>query len=101
MNNNNKGLILIGIGVLFLTQQIGLIDLSYAFSMYWPMILILIGLMKFNKNKDDITAIAMLLIGGYFQLDKFDLVDFINFDLFWPGMLVIIGAYLILKPNTN
>lgn len=105
------GLILIGIGAMFLLRQLGYTDFSlgYVISNYWPVILILMGLKKLlgtddehSKGSSPIGGIFFLAIGVFFlgrNLDWFDLSAGEFFKMFIPIMLIGGGLYVIFKPR--
>lgn len=104
------GLLLIGIGVIFLLNQLGYTDISigYLFSTYWPVFLILGGISHFanggRRNSNLIGSLILVLIGGYFLARNLDLVSLSPgefFKFFLPLMLIIGGLHVLFKPSYN
>lgn len=104
-NNSNQrvlfGLVLAVAGVLLILDRLNLFAVpSFIFS--WPMILIVLGI--FTASKEGITSTgALVLLGiGFFFLSKnfLDLPPIVN-SLFWPGLLVILGLSIALKPKKH
>ncbi|WP_379133074.1 cell wall-active antibiotics response protein LiaF [Paenibacillus sp. sgz500958] len=105
------GLVLIGIGVMFLLRQIGYADFSigYVFTTYWPAILIIMGLQRLlatedysSKGSSFFGGMIFLAIGVYFlgrNLEWFDFSAGDFFKLFLPVMLIGGGLYVIFKPR--
>ncbi len=104
------GLMLIGVGVLFLLQQMGYVDISLGsiISTYWPLILIYVGLKNLltsrGKGGSFLGAFILIAIGGYFQARalNWDIVspsDFYKFLV--PGFLILCGLHVIFKPNRS
>ncbi|MNO29431.1 hypothetical protein D3C76_193440 [compost metagenome] len=104
------GLVLIGIGAIFLLNQLGVTDVSigYLFSTYWPVFLILAGITHFanggRRNSNLIGSIILIVIGGYFLGRNLDLItlsasDFFKF--FLPVMLIIGGLYMLFRPSNH
>ncbi|MNM78429.1 hypothetical protein D3C81_903300 [compost metagenome] len=102
------GLVLIGIGVIFLLNQLGITDLSigYLFSTYWPVFLILAGITHFanggRRNSNLIGSLVLIVLGGYFLGRNLDLIylspsDFFKF--FLPVALIIGGLCMLFKPS--
>ncbi|MNO69246.1 hypothetical protein D3C76_600970 [compost metagenome] len=102
------GLVLIGIGVIFLFNQLGITDLSigYLFSTYWPVFLILAGITHFanggRRNSNLVGSLILIVIGGYFLARNLDLIslsagDFFRF--FLPGALIFGGLYMLFRPS--
>lgn len=104
------GMVLIGIGALFLLNQMGITDLSlgYLFSTYWPVFLILGGLTHlFNGQRmgsNLIGSAILIIIGGYFLSRNTGFIvispgEF--FKYFFPVMLIIGGLHVLFKPRSN
>ena len=102
-NNSGKvwaGLIIVGIGALLLLDNLGLNLPHWLFK--WSNILIVIGLFIGIKHNFKHSAwFIMVLVGSFFTLqDAFR--DDINFGkIVFPGMIVILGLYLIFKPKSD
>ncbi|WP_152394740.1 cell wall-active antibiotics response protein LiaF [Paenibacillus guangzhouensis] len=107
------GLILVGIGVVFLLNQMGYvhIDIGYVIRTYWPVILILAGLKNVVSHKHheygrsvSFGNVVLILIGGYFLARNLDVIHLSAGDFFRylvPLMLILIGLYVILKPRRS
>ena len=105
------GLILIGIGAIFLLRQLGYTDFSigYVISNFWPVILILMGVQRLlgtgeehSKGSSPIGGFFFLAIGVYFlgrNLGWFDISAGDFFKMFIPVMLIGGGLYVIFKPR--
>ncbi|MGG3273792.1 cell wall-active antibiotics response protein LiaF [Paenibacillus macerans] len=102
------GLLLIGIGALFLLNQMGITDVSigYLFSTFWPVFLIFAGLTSLasgNRHGGGLAgSLILLLIGGYFLGSNLGYIsldpgDF--FKYFFPLALIIGGICLIFRPR--
>uniref|UniRef100_UPI0035A22477 cell wall-active antibiotics response protein LiaF n=2 Tax=Paenibacillus macerans TaxID=44252 RepID=UPI0035A22477 len=102
------GLLLIGIGALFLLNQMGITDVSigYLFSTFWPVFLIFAGLTSLasgNRHGGGLAgSLILLLIGGYFLGSNLGYIsldpgDF--FKYFFPLALIIGGISLIFRPR--
>ncbi|MGE7054637.1 cell wall-active antibiotics response protein LiaF [Paenibacillus glucanolyticus] len=102
----SSGLLLIGIGVLFLLNQLDLInvDLGYIFSTFWPVFLIWFGLQSLIYARGGALwgAVVPIIIGTYFLGRNLDLVDFSFGDLIKyaiPIILIGFGLQVIFKPR--
>ncbi|WP_334073841.1 MULTISPECIES: cell wall-active antibiotics response protein LiaF [Paenibacillus] len=104
------GLVLIGIGALFLLNQLGITDLSlgYLFATYWPVFLILGGLAQLSnggwRGSSLIGSGILIAIGGYFLARNIGLIylspgDFFKF--FFPIALIIGGIAVLFKPRSE
>ncbi|ASA20056.1 cell wall-active antibiotics response protein LiaF [Paenibacillus donghaensis] len=104
------GLVLIGLGVLFLMRQLGYTDINIGslFSTYWPAILIYIGVQNLlgdsSKGNSFLGGIFFISLGVFFlgrNLDWFDLSGSDFFRMFIPVMLIGGGLYIIFKPRRS
>lgn len=105
------GLILIGLGALFLLRQLGYTDFSIGslISDYWPVILIVMGVQNLlstnekNSNGSSIFwGLFYLALGAYFlgrNLDWFYVSAGDFFKLLIPVMLIGGGLFVIFKPR--
>lgn len=89
------GLIVIGGG--YLLDQLEILEFGPLLATWWPMILILIGVIQLATQSVPVPAGAfVILIGVFFQIDRLEIVDINLGQLFWPGLLILVGAYLLL-----
>ncbi|AZK48193.1 cell wall-active antibiotics response protein LiaF [Paenibacillus lentus] len=102
------GFVLIAIGVVFLLNQLGFTDISigYLFSTYWPVFMILAGILQLvNRERGDsnfiwslvLIALGLFFLGknlGYLHIDAADF-----FKMFIPVMLIIAGLSILFKPR--
>lgn len=105
---NIGGFVLIAIGVVFLLNQLGFTDISigYLFSTYWPVFMILAGILTLvNRERGDsnfiwslvLIALGLFFLGknlGYLHIDASDF-----FKMFIPVMLIIAGLSILFKPR--
>ena len=94
------GLILIGLGVLFLLDQLGRIDFGDLFSDYWPVILILLGLGSLASHgfRNTEGGWVLIFLGAFFLL--------LNLEIFgrdiwryWPIILIALGLWILFKAS--
>ncbi|SDN26145.1 lia operon protein LiaF [Paenibacillus sp. yr247] len=103
------GLVLVAAGILFLLNQIGLIeiDLAYMFSTYWPVILIFYGLVGFVWQRKyhwggSIWSLLVCGVGTIFLLKNLNLTDRSlgeMFKILGPVALILFGLNVIFKPS--
>ncbi|MCJ8013360.1 cell wall-active antibiotics response protein LiaF [Paenibacillus sp. KQZ6P-2] len=99
------GVVLIGIGVIFLLNQLGVIDVSlgYIIGHYWPVILIILGAKELLKGRKSFVGAAFLLLIGTYFLGRNEGWDWISpgsfFKIIIPALLIIAGLYVIFKPH--
>jgi lia operon protein LiaF len=105
------GLLLIGLGSLFLLSQLGWIqfDIGEAFSKGWPVILIFVGLKSLlSRTKSSCFSIGAIMgslipltLGLYFLGRNFDIIEIRIDEMFQylvPLILIIIGVRLFVIP---
>ena len=92
------GLFILGIGIIFLLKQSGVLFPEWLFS--WPMILIAFGILSAIKHGFRPGGwIMMLLIGGIFLADSMIPGRSIQ-QYAWPCFFIIIGLWIMFKPKT-
>ncbi|HLN92860.1 MAG TPA: DUF5668 domain-containing protein [Thermoanaerobaculia bacterium] len=92
------GVILIGLGGIFILQNLGMVDAGDIGS-WWPVVLIGFGISSLVAPRDagDSAGGAILTaLGGFFLLHKLDVIDW-RFRDVWPVFLVLAGISLILR----
>ncbi len=82
------GILLIIIGSCFLLNYYGLFD----FSIWWPSLIIIIGLYQLFRNRFALPGLILTVIGVFIQLHKFDLFPG---DIILPVILILIGLSII------
>ena len=94
------GIILIILGVGFTLQRLNLIDFSSILDGWWPIFVIIIGLIQIMTNSvSKLGGIIMIFIGALIQLRKFDLIDADLIRFFWPVLLILVGVKILI-PKT-
>ncbi|MCV9388137.1 cell wall-active antibiotics response protein [Reichenbachiella ulvae] len=102
MNHTNRraslGIIMIVIGILFLLDNLHVIDFSiprYLFT--WQMILVVIGIFQFATGNQR-GGVILISLGVIFWIpDYFD----ISFRQYWPVFLIAIGLSFFFKSRTG
>lgn len=96
------GLLLVVLGIGFLLDRLEIIQFITLIEIYWPVILILIGVSQlFSRGYSFITGIALILIGVFFTLGNLNLIPGGVEKLFWPALLIIIGLFIALGKTTD
>jgi predicted membrane protein len=93
------GLILLGVGVVWILRQLDFPIADWLFS--WELILIAIGFgIGFSNRFKDFGWLILVLIGGIFLFDDlFPQVDFFRFA--WPVALIVLGFYIIFRATSK
>lgn len=92
------GLLVIAMGLLFLLDNLGYVDMHRAFS-FWPMLFVIVGTVKLCDTRTQggtLLGGALVGIGILLMLDRMDIIDF-SWRTIWPLVLIGLGGYLVAK----
>ena len=90
------GVILLGIGMVLFARELG-VEIPY-WLFRWEMFLIVLGLFLGAKNSFKTSGwIIPVLIGSFFLLDDL-IIDIRLKDFFWPTIILLAGAAMIISP---
>lgn len=88
---------LILVGVLFLLRNLGVIDFEmFQVFMYWPMILVAIGIVQLI-DRSYVSGFILLFLGSVFMLPRLEIIQYGAMRVFWPVALIVIGGALIFR----
>jgi predicted membrane protein len=93
------GIILAGIGVLLLLQNLG-IRYFDELERFWPLILMIVGVAQLVRSVGmggRIWGGAVFLVGAIFLANNFNLIHGDLWRFFWPGILIIIGLGMLAR----
>jgi hypothetical protein len=90
------GLILIGVGILFLMDRFHVADVGEMLRMYWPMGLILIGVPQLFRRESMWSGLWFVALGAWFQLVRLQIMG-LTFRNSWPLILIVFGAGITLR----
>ena len=93
------GLLLVVLGILFLSDSLHIFNFGHIISDWWPLILIGIGLFKLNK-RERIGGIVIIIIGCMFLLSELNIVSWYHISRLWPLILIVIGAVMLLRRSS-
>lgn len=94
------GALVILAGILLLARNTGLLDPSVSRIIFsWEMLLIAIGAVNLFHRHSLISGIILISIGLFFLLVNFYHMPFNTWQIFWPGIIILIGLSLIFKPK--
>lgn len=88
------GGLLILFGLLFTLDNLGVLDAGSVFD-YWPVILIVLGLVKVlqpRHERERTAGYVLLALGAFFLLQVF---AFWHIRFAWPILLVVLGGFLV------
>lgn len=90
------GLLIVGVGVLFLLQSLGMLGPYEAWD-FWPLALIFFGAVNLVTPKDaphKLLGVMLIAAGALFLVDKLRLAD-VNLSVIWPLLLIGFGVYVL------
>lgn len=92
------GVIVIGLGLLFLLDNLGFIDVRYTFR-FWPTVLIVFGLLKLSQSRSANGYLlgGMLVLLGVAWTLKHMGIFYMNWDLLWPLLIIAAGVAVVSK----
>ncbi|WP_313166870.1 LiaI-LiaF-like domain-containing protein [Massilia oculi] len=92
------GLLVIGMGLLFLLDNLGFVDMHRAFS-FWPMLFVIVGTVKLCDTRTHggtLLGAGLVGVGILLMLDRMDIIDF-SWRTIWPLVLIGLGGFLVAK----
>jgi len=90
------GLVLIIIGLIFLLENLDVINFGRILVDWWPLIIVIIGFMKL-RGAEKMNGVIFLLIGLILLSITLNLINWSQLGRFWPLLLILIGVYLVLR----
>jgi hypothetical protein len=89
------GLVLIGVGTIFLFDRLGVADLHYIIRRFWPMIFVVIGSANL-LNRHLWPGLWFITFGAWMQIAHLRLFG-VTFASSWPLLLIVFGAGIIAR----
>jgi predicted membrane protein len=87
------GLILIGLGTLFLLGHMGIVDAGRLWK-FWPLVIVVVGLVKFFKERSQVGGAITIVIGVLLQLNQLGYLQ-LSWGSLWPLILIAAGIAMI------
>jgi len=84
------GAFILAVGAIFLLNNLGIIS-AFHFWQYWPVILIVIGLVKITDPCGRLWGVTLAGFGVLLQLNEFGIIHF-SWNQLWPLVLIAVGA---------
>jgi hypothetical protein len=93
--------VLIVIGGLLLLNNLGILNLGYAWGLFWPGILILMGV-SMMRGRPKAFGLFLMLLGGIFFAGNLDVLP-ADWEIgrLWPVFLVGFGVWMLLKSRRS
>lgn len=92
------GVLVIGLGLVFLLDNLGLISVRYTFR-FWPTLLIIFGLLKIAQSRTRsgyVLGGVMVLLGVTWTFRAMGLF-YISWNMLWPLVIIGIGIAVVTK----
>jgi len=94
------GVIVIALGVGFLLNSLNIMNFGQFISDYWPVVLIVIGILELLKNQ--ITGgLIWLAVGIIFILKTLGVYNFDVWSLILPAVIIIIGFNILVRSGSR
>lgn len=90
------GVVIIALGILFLFNNLGIMDARQVFRM-WPVLLIIAGVLKIIQSRSSsswMIGAILIFLGTVMTLGRLGIIYF-NWLLWWPVVLIIVGIALL------
>ncbi|NNG23383.1 LiaI-LiaF-like domain-containing protein [Telluria aromaticivorans] len=96
------GLMVIFVGLLFLLDNLDILDTRRAVS-FWPMLFIIVGTVKLCDTQTrggQLMGTGFIGLGVLIMLDRMDIIDF-NWRVLWPLFFIGFGVYTLYRARTG
>ena len=95
---NYFALLLIFLGAGFLLQTLGYFDFGWILSQWWPLLIIIFGIIEFSKpSQRKIGPALVILFGTILLFSRFNAVDVNFWAIFWPLVLIFVGGSILFR----
>jgi predicted membrane protein len=93
------GMVLIGLGVLFLLDNLNLVEARFFFRNLWPLLIMGFGISRLMTGEGGERVVGALatVFGGFWLADRLLDWDINVVGVFWPLILIGIGINLLIK----
>lgn len=92
-----SGVLLILFGLVFLADQLGYLSSGQVIARWWPMLLVIAGLLQILEKRSVFGGLVLLSLGAVFQLSNLKMLRIHNLAQFWPVLLVVLGLQIVLS----
>lgn len=90
------GILLMGMGTLFLLERLHIANIHNVTRNFWPLFLVAIGVSKLFKRGDAWSGFTLISIGVWLQLVTLNAFD-LTWATSWPLLLMILGGGMVLR----
>jgi predicted membrane protein len=96
------GIVLIIVGLGLFLEQLNLISFGNLISLYWPVILIILGLVGlFDRKSSKFWNGTLILVGSMLQINRLGLLDVNVFGFVVPIILIMLGLKVLMPKNED
>jgi hypothetical protein len=92
------GVLVIALGLLFLLDNLGLIELGRVLA-FWPLLIVVLGIVKLvdtDSSNDKVLGIVLIALGATLLLNRLGYFYF-TWHMTWPLLLIALGALLVYR----
>ena len=90
------GLLLIGLGSVFLLDRLNIADFDDIIQRWWPMIIVLVGVSRLFRGRSAWSGLWLIGIGAWLQMARLNVFD-MTIGNSWPLLLIFIGAGIVIR----
>lgn len=95
------GIIIVVAALGLLLNNTGVVELDTAVKVWWPLAIILAGVLVFaNNTRSWLVASFLVALGALYQLKTLELVDFTPWMVIWPLVLLLVGLSLLFRGSS-
>ena len=91
------GLFILVLGLVFLLNNLGVIDVSELTARWWPLLIIAAGLLILANNLRNWAGLFLVVLGGAYQLRELGAIEFQPWEVIWPLIIIFVGASLLFR----
>jgi predicted membrane protein len=91
------GLIILGLGLIFLLNNLGVVNAEALTNDWWPLAIIAAGILLLINNLRNWAGLFLVVLGGAYQLKELGAVNFEPWELIWPLVIVFVGASILFR----
>lgn len=96
------GIILILLGLGMFLEQLNLINFASIISLYWPVVIIILGLVGlFDPRGSKFWNLILILVGTMLQINRLDLININIFRFIVPIIIILSGFKILLSKNDD
>lgn len=90
------GVSIVLVGVALLLGNIGLFNVGNIFATYWPLLIVLGGVLMFMGNpKEVLFSLIVVIVGLLLQLRELNILNFSFGQIFWPAVIIFAGLAIL------